>query len=121
MKKHKPLIAACGLDCEECEIRLASGNRELASRISDWFRRHDSPQVMPEDVRCSGCKGDRAKHWSADCWILLCCVDKKGLEFCYECQTFPCDKLNEWAKKDVRYGHALSRLKEMKRDEQDAP
>ena len=34
-------------------------------------------------------------HWSPDCWILECCVDKKKLEFCYECEDFPCDKLTE--------------------------
>jgi hypothetical protein len=118
MKKDKPLVAACGLDCEECEIRLASDNPELASRISDWFHRHGSPHVAPENVRCSGCRGDRAKHWSADCWILLCCVDKKGLESCHECKGFPCGKLKEWSTKDARYEHALSRLKEMKKHDE---
>ena len=121
MKKDEPLMAACGLDCEECEIRLASDNPELASRISDWFHRHGSPEVVPEHVRCSGCKGDRAKHWSADCWILLCCVDKRGLEFCYECQAFPCVKLNEWAETDNRYKEALNRLKEMKKGKESTP
>lgn len=121
MKKHEPLMAACGLNCEECEIRLASDNRELASRISDWFGRHGSPQVAPENVRCSGRKGDRAKHWSADCWILLCCVDKKGLEFCYECQDFPCSRLNEWAKGNKRYEKAVGRLKEMKKGKESTP
>jgi hypothetical protein len=121
MKKHKPLMGACGLDCTECEIRRASENPELARTIADWLRQHGSPRVRPEDIRCSGCKGDRARHWSADCWILLCCVDNKGLEFCYECQDFPCSGLKEWARKDKRYEQALSRLKGMKKDEENTP
>jgi hypothetical protein len=121
MSKCNQLTGVCGLDCEQCDIRWASDNPELACTIADWLRQHGFPPVRPEDVHCSGCKGDRAKHWSADCWILLCCVDKKGLEFCYECRAFPCDKLNEWSKKDHRYGHALSQLKEMKRNKDQAP
>ncbi len=119
MKKQKSLTGACGLDCKDCEVRLASRDPELARTNADWLQQHGHPQVRPEDVHCSGCKGARATHWSADCWILLCCVDRKGLEFCYECEDFPCDKLNEWSKKDRRYGHALSRLEKMKRNEED--
>jgi len=58
-------------------------------------------------------KGDRARHWSADCWILQCCIDKKGLEFCNQCHDFPCSGLEEWAKGDKRYEKALRRLKAM--------
>jgi hypothetical protein len=121
VNRQNRLIGACGLDCEECEIRLASDHPELARRIADWLCQHGYPRVRSENVHCSGCKGDRAKHWSADCWILLCCVDKKGLEFCYECQTFPCDRLNEWAKTDNRYEEALDRLKDIRKNEEDAP
>jgi hypothetical protein len=55
------------------------------------------------------------KHWSADCWILQCCVDKKGLEFCSDCDEFPCEKLVEWSKGCEGYGKALERLKEMRK------
>ena len=121
MSKSNELTGACGLDCKECDIRWASDNPELAAKIADWLHQHGYPHVRPEHVHCSGCKGDRAKHWSADCWILECCVDRNGLQFCYQCRDFPCSRLEEWAKGDRRYEKALSQLKEMKRHENRNP
>jgi hypothetical protein len=108
------MIAACGLDCSECDIRLATDDLEIGQRKVDWFDNELGIRLEPEDVRCDGCRGSRAKHWSPDCWILRCCADDKGLEFCSECQDFPCQKLTEWAQGSERYGEALERLKEAK-------
>ncbi len=115
MNKHNQLIAACGLNCSECDIFRAPNNPEIAQEIVDWFKKEKDTEVKIEDIRCLGCKGDRKKHWSPDCWILECCVDKKGLEFCNQCADFPCKKLDQWAKGSKGYEEALSRLKEMKR------
>ena len=103
--------AVCGLICEGCDMKEATNNPELAKEIAEWFRTELNEVVSPEDVRCEGCHGSREKHWSPDCWILLCCVDKKGLEYCSECDSFPCEKLAEWAAENERYGEALERLK----------
>jgi len=108
------MIAACGLNCTECDIRLATDDPEIAQQTADWFDRELGIKLKVEDIRCEGCKGDRARHWSADCWILKCCVDDKGLEFCDECEDFPCQQLNEWASGSERYSDALERLREMK-------
>ncbi len=115
------MIGACGLICNECDIFQASSDPKIAQQIVDWFKKERGEKVSLEDIRCLGCKGDRTKHWSPDCWILECCVDKKGLEFCYECVGFPCERLEEWAKGSKRYEEALNRLKEMRKDEQDNP
>jgi len=115
MNKHNQLIAACGLNCSECDIFRAPNNPEIAQEIVDWFKKEKDTEVKIEDIRCLGCKGDRKKHWSPDCWILKCCVDKKGLEFCNQCADFPCEKLDQWAKGSKGYEEALNRLKEMKR------
>ncbi|GAG77203.1 unnamed protein product, partial [marine sediment metagenome] len=48
---------------------------------------------------------------------LECCVDKKRLDFCNECNDFPCDRLSKWAKGNKRYGEALNRLIKIKKDE----
>ena len=55
-------------------------------------------------------------HWSADCWILRCCVDERGLDSCYLCPDFPCQPLNEWATQNDSYAQALSRLVSMKQE-----
>jgi len=115
MEKKDELIGVCGLICSGCDILEASNNPEIAQKIADWFKKERNKDVKLEDICCLGCKGDRTKHWSADCWILQCCVDKKGLEFCSECEEFPCDKLVEWSKESERYKEALNRLKEMKK------
>ncbi len=114
MNEQSKMVAVCGLICSGCDMLLASEDSELAQKIADWFRREKNEDVNPEDIHCSGCKEDRDKHWSPDCSILRCCVDKSGLEFCYQCEEFPCEKLEQWATEDERYGEALNRLKEMK-------
>lgn len=108
------MVAVCGLNCKECDIFQASKNREIAQKIVEWFKKERDTDVKIEDIRCLGCKGDRAKRWSPDCWILKCCVDEKGLEFCCQCEDFPCEKLEDWAEGSKRYGEALNRLKEMR-------
>lgn len=114
MSQEKEIIAVCGLNCEKCDIYETTNNPEIAKKIADWFKKEMDREVKIEDIHCLGCRGDRTKHWSPDCWILKCCVDKKGLEFCYECDDFPCNNLNKWAKGSKRYSQALERLKKMK-------
>jgi hypothetical protein len=120
MKKHNQLMGTCGIDCKECDVFRAPNNPSIAQEIVEWVKKQRAIEIRPQDIHCLGCKGDRAKHWAPDCWILKCCVDKKGLEFCYQCHSFPCDKLNEWAKGSRRYEEALSRLKKMKRNKEDS-
>jgi hypothetical protein len=115
MNKRNEMLAVCGLDCGGCDILQATSHPEIAKKIADWFKKERNEDVKLEDIHCSGCKGDRTNHWSPNCWILQCCVDNKGLGFCYECGEFPCDKLVEWSKTGKDYGKALNRLKEMKK------
>jgi hypothetical protein len=107
------MIAACGLDCAQCDIRKARDDPALAQEIIDWLKKELDVVVKPEDLRCDLCKGDRANHWSPDCWILECCVDDKGLEFCHQCGDFPCQELSDWAKKSQKYSDAFERLGRM--------
>jgi hypothetical protein len=116
MKDNAKLLAACGIDCTTCDIRLAPGDSVIRQGIVDWFRESLHREVAPDQIRCSWCKGDRTAHWSADCWILHCCVDERGLEFCSQCADFPCPRLVQWASQDEGYGRALERLKGMARE-----
>ena len=108
------MIAVCGLDCSSCDIRLATTDENLAKKVAEWFKKDLNEEIRPEDIYCFGCKGDRKKHWSPDCWILKCCVDERGLDFCYECENFACERLEEWAKQNEGYGNALARLRRLK-------
>jgi hypothetical protein len=114
MKKSNELIAVCGIDCAECDIFKAAGNHQIAMDFASWLKAERHIDVKPEDVSCLGCRGHRGKHWSPDCWILECCVDKKGLNYCFECVEFPCNNLREWSKSEPGYTKALERLYLMK-------
>jgi len=117
----KEMMAACGLDCGPCEIRRAPNEPDAGQRVVAWFKKEGwlkedegINEVIERRMYCRGCRGDRSVHWSSDCWILKCCVDDNGHEFCYECVSFPCERLSEWAKQNDDYGQALQRLKKMK-------
>ena len=115
------MIAVCGLDCGGCEIRLAPTDADAARSVIAWFQQmgwlaeHEGlAEVIERRMVCQGCRGDRSVHWSADCWILQCCVDEKHLAYCHECAAFPCQRLIEWSQQNTSYIEALNRLRRMK-------
>ncbi len=112
-EKRQQKIAVCGLDCGNCDIYNASNNPEIAHQLVKQFQ-GAWEDVKAEDFHCNGCRGDITKCWTPDCWIRECCVNNKNLEYCYECQEFPCIKLKKWANKNERYSNALNQLKKMK-------
>jgi len=115
------LMAACGLDCKSCEIRLAPTDLAAAKVVVDWFKQQGwlsadegMAQAIERKMYCTGCLGDRATHWSADCWILSCCVDQRGYSDCSQCEEFACDRLVDWAKQNSGYSAALARLRQLR-------
>jgi hypothetical protein len=114
-------IAACGLDCSKCPMPNIHKDLETANKWVGQFREwkvisdnEGAEEIIARGPYCISCHGDRSKHWSADCWILKCCVDDKGLDNCSQCEEFPCEKLVEWSKENPHYGKALDNLKQMK-------
>jgi hypothetical protein len=92
-------------------MREAAGNPEMQRQFAKWFQDNLKLDVAPEDVRCSGCRGPRATHWSPDCWILKCCADEHGRRHCSECPEFACRQLRDWAAQSPRYAAALEWLR----------
>ena len=109
-RPRENLIACCGLDCGQCDMRQAAKNPEMQKQFARWFNEHLKLDVEPEQVRCAGCHGPREEHWSPDCWILTCCVDEHGREYCSDCPEFPCRQLRDWAAQSPRYTAALAWL-----------
>ena len=114
-KKPARMMAPCGLDCLECDIRRAKSEPDTMREILEWFARERGIELRPEQVDCGGCLGDRSAHWSPDCRILKCSVDERGLSSCSKCGEFPCSQLETWASRSPRYAEGLARLKEMRR------
>jgi hypothetical protein len=118
---NEEMMAACGLDCGSCEIRLAPTDPAAARVVVDWFRQQGwlsadegMAEVIERKMYCHGCLGDRDIHWSADCWILACCVDQRGHDNCSQCEAFACDRLVEWAQHNDGYRAALGRLRALR-------
>ena len=63
-----PEFAACGLNCGLCPRYYTSGTS-----------------------RCPGCAGAGFSDVHPACGILSCC-QRKGLEYCFLCDEFPCRK-----------------------------
>jgi len=81
------LLAPCGLYCGECE----------------GF----------QDERCGGClsrKGLCLKY-TKTCRIYTCCVDKRKLRFCSECEDFPCNKLAKFFDTPLWYQEVVNNLR----------
>ena len=124
---NEKMIAVCGLDCAGCGLYKASlGDVEAAQSLVGWWKgegwlKEDEgvDEVLARGPHCLGCGGDRSKHWAANCKILHCCVDQKGLTSCHECDDFVCERLEEWAQnahpiQSAKYAKALDRLRGMR-------
>ena len=66
--REYPLFAACGLNCGLCPRYYTAGTS-----------------------RCPGCAGEGFSEVHPTCGILSCC-QRKGIEYCFECEEFPCKK-----------------------------
>jgi hypothetical protein len=88
--KMEELTAPCGLYCGACPLYKAQSNRALAEKLA-------SALGLPvEKSMCTGCraqKGHIVLLGEQVCETYDCCVNKKGLDFCYQCPDFPCSKL----------------------------
>ena len=66
-RKH-PIFAACGLNCGLCPRYYTEGQS-----------------------RCPGCAGEGFSEAHPSCGVLSCC-QRKGFEFCFQCDEYPCKK-----------------------------
>jgi len=96
------LIAPCGLFCGACPVFKASGDSALAERLAQTLG------IPLEQVNCLGCrveKGHIKVMGEPVCPTYHCCIEQKGLQFCYECGDFPCLKLAPCADKAQTLPH----------------
>jgi hypothetical protein len=107
------IIAYCGINCGECNIYLAPNNPQIAVKLVELFN-GKWEKVKAEDFHCETCRKLVDKCWTEECWIRNCCQEKK-LEYCFECEEFPCYKLKEWSRTNKRYKQAFQTLKNMKK------
>lgn len=76
--KKYPALGCCGLDCGLCPRYYTEGRS-----------------------RCPGCCGPGFFDKHPSCGHITCCVKKKNLEVCAECNDFPCQKFDSWFGNDA--------------------
>ncbi len=99
-------LSPCALSCDTCSIHLST-DEELAY----W----EEQKVDLDTIRCDGCRSSlEGNHWSPRCPILVCCVYKKKLSYCSQCDEFPCEIIQKWTADFPHHADAVERLHEMK-------
>lgn len=98
---YHQLTAPCGLDCFNCEIHVDNITGAMQERVAASFNR------PPEDIPCRGCRSEGGcKLFQGPCDTLRC-VQEKGVSFCFECDDFPCTRLQPALDGAERYPHNL--------------
>ena len=88
--EERTLISPCGLYCGSCTRYRARSDEALRKKMAE------REGIAVEEVRlCVGCRqsGGMASRGDVACDTYACAVDAKEVEFCYECEDFPCLKL----------------------------
>ncbi|HKM17326.1 MAG: DUF3795 domain-containing protein [Firmicutes bacterium] len=95
-------LAACGIDCNECDIYKAAFDRKAAESLARWFKRQGwigkdegVEAIMQKAPYCNGCWNKTGVHWCSDCHLLKCCEGRQ-FNHCGECGGFPCDEYKKW-------------------------
>ncbi len=123
-------LAPCGLSCRKCfafkqgeigkhamALKGSLGNFGIyAKRFSSFlpqFKDYSEFKKLLDylsDPDCEGCRKGTCK-WP-DCGVQAC-FREKGVNFCFECDEFPCDKTNFDEHLKKRWIQMQERLKEI--------
>lgn len=100
MKKR--IVAPCGIDCFNCEMFEDNITEELQIRLSAVTK------IPKEKIICKGCADGNIclflKMQGKSCKTADC-AKEKGVNYCYECTTFPCEYLMPIADGADKYPH----------------
>ena len=124
------ILAPCGLSCEKCFAftrgEIASHSKHLqrllgnfdvyAQRFSAFlpaFNDYPSFKKMLSylaEPDCRGCRQGTCKY--PDCGVVDC-YQAKGVDFCFQCAEFPCDKTNFDPHLEVRWRRMNMRMRDI--------
>lgn len=89
------LISCCGLNCTECEARiatLANDDKLRAETAEKWKLQFGATDISIESINCTGCMepGVKLSH-CAGCQVRVCVISK-GYKTCADCEKLEtCD------------------------------
>ncbi len=84
---EKNLAAVCGLCCEVCSWFISTTEdpeklKRLATR-QNWSE---------QESKCYGCRSGKRLPYCGNCTMSACAAEQ-GIDFCSECDEYPCDDL----------------------------
>ena len=98
---YQQMTAPCGLDCFNCHFFLANENEEAMNKVKKISEEYNIPI---EVMFCKGCRDHNGRiplqkfiFGEAHRCAAYECSQKKGVEFCCQCDEFPCDNLHPYA------------------------
>lgn len=89
------IIACCGLNCANCDARIATINNDdhlRAQTAEKWKVQHNVQGLTPEMINCTGCREVGVKFNHCTRCEIRNCVESNNFETCADC-----DKLERCA------------------------
>ena len=93
----KQLIACCGLDCENCDARiatLADDNELRENTAKKWRVMYNSPEITAESINCLGCRTDGVKIGHCNDCEIRNCVKATSFVTCGDCNELDTCQIN---------------------------
>jgi hypothetical protein len=95
------LTAPCGLDCFNCPYYQDNITEEIQRNVAV------RTGLVEDEVPCKGCLEQKGHcPWFSSC-ATYDCIMGKGLRFCFECNEFPCLKLQPAADGAEQFPHNM--------------
>ena len=108
---NKTLAAVCGLYCPACTLYIATKDepQRLAALATRMGRRID-------EVTCEGCRSSKRSFYCRELCTIKPCAEKKGVDFCSQCDEFPCETLTTFQAAAPHRRELWSSLERIKED-----
>ena len=82
------LIACCGLNCVNCDARIATVTNDdglRAKTAETWSVQYQASGITPEMINCTGCREPGVKFGHCEVCEIRNCVHSKGFQTCADC------------------------------------
>ena len=82
------MIACCGIDCENCDARIATMTNDNALKeatAKKWSEMFGSQDITADTINCMGCRTEGSKFSHCDVCEIRTCAMNKGYGTCGEC------------------------------------
>ena len=90
-QEKKRLSAVCGLFCPSCTVYI--GTKEDPKRLKAIAERY---QLPIKEWECEGCRSEKRSYYCKNICKMAPCAEKKGVEFCGECDEYPCMEIRKF-------------------------